>query len=39
MYIDLGFMGKGSDSGPDVFRSGDSVIIDCRRCRLTPVPG
>ena len=39
MYIDLGFMGRGSDSGPDVSRSSDSVIIDCRRCRLTPVPG
>lgn len=29
----------GREEGPEVRREGDALIIDCRGCRLRPVPG
>ena len=39
MNIRIGLGTIGSDPGPTVTKEGDSMVIDCRDCRLTPVPG
>ena len=39
MNIRIGLGTIGGDPGPTVTKEGDSMVIDCRGCRLTPVPG